>query len=36
MNRFVRTTGALMALLLIPSVAGAELRRMQITVLGMD
>jgi hypothetical protein len=36
MNRFVRTTAALLGLLLVPSVAAAELRRVQIHVLGMD
>ena len=36
MNRLVRTTAAVLALLLIPSLASAELRRVQINVLGMD
>ena len=36
MNRLARTAAALLGLWLIPSVASAELRRVQITVLGMD
>ncbi len=36
MNLFVRTTAALLFLLLLPSVAAAELRRVQLNVLGMD
>jgi hypothetical protein len=36
MNRAVRTTAALLGLLLLPSVTSAELRRVQIHVLGMD
>ena len=36
MNRGVRTAASLLALLLLPSLASAELRRVQITVLGMD
>lgn len=36
MNRLARTTAAVLALLLIPSLAAAELRRVQINVLGMD
>jgi hypothetical protein len=36
MNRVVRTAASLLALLLLPSLASAELRRVQITVLGMD
>ena len=36
MNRLARTAAAVLALLLIPSLASAELRRIQITVLGMD
>jgi hypothetical protein len=36
MNRIVRTTAALLGLLLIPALASAELRLVQITVLGMD
>jgi hypothetical protein len=36
MNRVVRTAAALAALLLMPTVASAELRRVQLNVLGMD
>jgi len=36
MNRIVRTAAALAALLLLPSIACAELRRVQLNVLGMD
>ena len=36
MNRIVRTAAALSLLLLAPSVASAELRRVQLNVLGMD
>jgi hypothetical protein len=36
MNLFVRTTAALSLLLLLPSAASAELRRVQLNVLGMD
>jgi hypothetical protein len=36
MNRFIRTSAALLALWLIPSAAAAELRRVQLSVLGMD
>jgi hypothetical protein len=36
MNRLARTAAALLGLVLIPSLASAELRRVQITVLGMD
>jgi|GraSoiStandDraft_4_1057263.scaffolds.fasta_scaffold154309_3 hypothetical protein len=36
MNRIVRTTAALLALLLLPSIAAAELRRVDLNVLGMD
>ena len=36
MNRIVRTAAALAALLLWPSIASAELRRVQLNVLGMD
>jgi hypothetical protein len=36
MNRIVRTGAALLALALVPSVAAAELRRVQLNVLGMD
>jgi hypothetical protein len=36
MNRIVRTAAALLGLLLLPSLAAAELRRVQLHVLGMD
>lgn len=36
MNRILRTTAALAILLLLPSLASAELRRVQLNVLGMD
>ena len=36
MNRIVRTAAALAFLVLLPSLASAELRRVQLTVLGMD
>jgi hypothetical protein len=36
MNRLIRTTAALFGLMLLPSVAAAELRRVQLNVLGMD
>jgi hypothetical protein len=36
MDRLIRTAAALLGLLLMPSLASAELRRVQITVLGMD
>ena len=36
MNRVIRTATALLALALIPAAASAELRRVQINVLGMD
>lgn len=36
MNRIIRTAAALAALLLLPSTAAAELRRVQLNVLGMD
>jgi len=36
MNRIVRTAAALSFLVLLPSIASAELRRVQLTVLGMD
>ena len=36
MNLIVRTAAALLFLLLMPSVAAAELRRVQLNVLGMD
>ena len=36
MNRLVRTAAALSFLLLLPAAASAELRRVQLNVLGMD
>jgi hypothetical protein len=36
MNLITRTTAALLLLLLFPSIAAAELRRVQLNVLGMD
>ena len=36
MNRIIRTVAALALLVLLPSVASAELRRVQLNVLGMD
>jgi hypothetical protein len=36
MNPLVRTTAALVGLLILPSIASAELRRVQLNVLGMD
>lgn len=36
MNRYVRTAAALLWLMLLPSLASAELRRVQLNVLGMD
>ena len=36
MNRMCRTAATLLMLALIPAAASAELRRVQITVLGMD
>ena len=36
MNHIVRTTAALLLLVLVPSIASAELRRVQLNVLGMD
>jgi hypothetical protein len=36
MNLVVRTTATLLLLLLLPSTASAELRRVQLHVLGMD
>jgi len=36
MNLIVRTAAALSLALLLPSVASAELRRVQLRVLGMD
>ena len=36
MNRLVRTAAALLALMVMPSIAHAELRRVELHVLGMD
>jgi hypothetical protein len=36
MNRIIRTAAALSIMLLLPSLASAELRRVQLNVLGMD
>ena len=36
MNPIMRAAGALSLLFLLPSVASAELRRVQLKVLGMD
>ena len=36
MNRMIRTAAALSIFLLLPSLASAELRRVQLNVLGMD
>jgi hypothetical protein len=36
MNRMIRSAAAVLALMLIPSGASAELRHVQINVLGMD
>jgi hypothetical protein len=36
MNRIVWTAAALSITLLVPSLASAELRRVQLNVLGMD
>lgn len=36
MNRIVRTAAALLALMMLPSIAHAELRRVDLHVLGMD
>jgi hypothetical protein len=36
MNLIVRTAAALLFIALLPSVADAELRRVQLNVLGMD
>jgi len=36
MNLIARTTAALLLPLLLPSIAAAELRRVQLNVLGMD
>ena len=36
MNLIARTTAALLLLLVLPAIAAAELRRVQLNVLGMD
>jgi len=36
MNRIIRVAAALSIMLLLPSLASAELRRVQLNVLGMD
>jgi hypothetical protein len=36
MNLIMRTAATLLLVLLIPSLASAELRRVQLNVLGMD
>lgn len=36
MNRLVRTAAALLGIMLLPSLASAELRRVQLHVMGMD
>ncbi len=36
MNRIIRSALALMLMMLLPSMASAELRRVQLNVLGMD
>jgi len=36
MNRIIRSAAAVLALTLTPSAASAELRHVQINVLGMD
>jgi hypothetical protein len=36
MNSIARTAAALAVLILLPSIASAELRRVQLHVLGMD
>jgi len=36
MNRLRCTTAALLGLMLVPAAASAELRRVQLNVLGMD
>lgn len=36
MNHYLRTTAALLGILLLPSIAAAELRHVQISVQGMD
>jgi len=36
MNLVIRTAAALALMMLLPSLASAELRRVQLNVLGMD
>jgi hypothetical protein len=36
MNPMIRTSAALLFVVLLPSLASAELRRVQLNVLGMD
>jgi len=36
MKRAIRTALALSSVILLPSIASAELRRVQVNVLGMD
>ena len=36
MNLLLRTTAAFLGLMLVPAAASAELRRVQLNVLGMD
>jgi hypothetical protein len=36
MNLIIRTAAALLMLMLLPPLASAELRRVQLNVLGMD
>ena len=36
MHRMIRTAAALLGLTLLPAAASAELRRVQLHVLGMD
>jgi hypothetical protein len=36
MNLIIRSAAALLFVLLLPSLASAELRRVQLSVLGMD
>ena len=36
MNRFIVSAAALLALLLVPAITSAELRRVELKTLGMD
>jgi hypothetical protein len=36
MNRIIRTSAAILLLCIAPAAASAELRRVQLSVLGMD